>query len=992
MMSTVPRAVPSSVNGWSAEYLDAQFAAYQRAPDSVSPDLRAFFQGFELAQAGALKLSPGADRNGAAPPAEIALVGAAAEPSGPIRATPARGRPAGQASRFEAIVDDLINSYRDQGHLASRLDPFFREPERPETLTLGHHNLTDADLDRMVEADGLGFSGQVPLRAVIARLEQTYCGSVGVEFMHISDAEQRAWLFERVERSGARIELDRGARAHVLELLVRSEAFERFLGKRYPGEKRFSLEGSESLIPLLDRLIEAASGLGVEEILLGMAHRGRLNVLNNVLGKTYEQIFTEFEETWETDFVEGGGDVKYHRGYSGTRRFPSGRMIHLAMASNPSHLEAVNGVVEGRCRAKQRLRADVERRRVIPVLMHGDAAIAGQGVVQEVLNYSQLEGYTTGGTLHVVVNNQIGFTTAPRDGRSSRYCTDIGKMIDAPIFHVNGEDPEAVVAVAQFAIEYRQKFNRDVFIDLHCYRRYGHNEQDEMSFTNPVLAKLIAQKLEQNASVLHTYAQRLRADDVINDADMRAIHDRLGEALERAQAAARQSPNDPTIDPGSARWSGLGHEYSFEPVDTAVPPETLGEVCAALGRVPEGFRVNRKLKRLLDGRAGLPETSDISYADAEALAFGTLLLDGVAVRLSGQDSRRGTFSHRHAVLRDSETGEGYISLNHIREMGVLGTEREPGTPGADGRPMQARLCVYDSPLSEAGVLAFDYGYSLADPNVLVCWEAQFGDFVNGAQVIIDQFIASAETKWERWSGLTMLLPHGYEGAGPEHSSARMERFLKLAGNNNIQVVYPTTAAQTFHMFRRQVMRPFRKPLIVMTPKSLLRVPTSTFGELSTGGFREFIDDPRFEIEGAERGAVKRLIVCCGKVYFDLDARRRELGRDDVAIIRMEQVYPFHTEMLRGIIESYPKQAELVYVQEEPYNAAAYLFFTSRVQRSLGLPRPEFIGRPSSGSPATGSKRQHAIEQEQIITQAIGPKPVKPADQHDTGPAKMAKSA
>ncbi len=968
-MSVPPRPVPASVNSWSPEFLDERYRAFLEDPESVEPELRSFFHGFELAQAGELRLSPGSGGpSQASPPDEIR----ASTSAGPVRVSSSGFQPAGRTqSFFQAVVDDLVDSYRDQGHLAAKIDPFGRERPRPETLSLAHHGLAEADLEQPVDGVRFGLNGQVPLRAVIDRLEETFCGSIGVEFMHIADVEQRSWLLDRFESIGGRVPLDRGRKVHILEQLVKAELFEKFLGKRYPGEKRFSLEGAETLIPLMSHLLETGSDLGVNEVVLGMAHRGRLNVLNNVLGKTYQQIFTEFEETWQQDFVEGGGDVKYHQGYSGTQRYPNGKMLHLAMASNPSHLEAVNGVVQGRCRAKQRLRADFEREEVIPVLLHGDAAVAGQGVVQEVLNFSQLEGYTTGGTIHIVVNNQIGFTTLPEDGRSSRYCTDVGKMIDAPILHVNGEDPEAVATAAQIAMEYRQQFKRDVFIDQVCYRRYGHNEQDETSFTQPVMAKLI----KAMPSVLNKYAEQLLREGVIQEPDMRSIRDRIDETLEQAQKAAREAPNDPSIDPGSARWDGLTHKFSFDPVETSVPRDVIEEVCAALGRVPDGFKLNPKLKSLLKSRAGLLETKEISYADAEALAYGTLLIEGHPVRLSGQDCRRGTFSHRHAVVRDVESGEPFVPLNNIREMGVIGTDEAPGTAGSDGKQRQARFCVYDSPLSEAGILGFEYGYSLADPDMLVLWEAQFGDFCNGAQVIIDQFIASAEAKWDRWSGLTLLLPHGYEGAGPEHSSARMERFLKLCGaNDNIQVCYPSTASQTFHMLRRQLKRQFRKPLIVMTPKSMLRVPTSEIDELVTGGFREFLDDPYFASEGHDRKKVKRVALCCGKIYWELDKRRRELGRADVALIRMEQVHPFHRDMLRALLEQYPADAERVYVQEEPYNAAAYVYVNNKCETELEMERLRYIGRPSAATPATGSKKMHKVEQEAIIAEAIGPLP------------------
>jgi 2-oxoglutarate dehydrogenase E1 component len=989
-MTTAPRAIPHSVNGWSPEYLEERYTLYKSDPGSMTEVERMFFAGFDLAMAGELKgVSVPASGSAASVPASngsSALGGfrAAGGVYGPVRVTPFAGQPAGRASHDQAIVDDFITAYRQHGHLAAQIDPFGRHREGPADLTAEFHGLTESDLDRPVDASEIG-GGTMPLREVVDRLRRTYCGSIGVEIMHVTDNDARAWLIERIERSGGRVDLSRGEKAHVLEQLTRSETFERFLGKRYPGEKRFSLEGSESLIPLLDRLLETASSLGVEEIVLGMAHRGRLNVLNNILGKTYEQIFTEFEETWLEDFDDSGGDVKYHRGYSGTRRFPNGRMLHLAMASNPSHLECVGAVVQGRCRAKQRLRADTERKRVIPVVIHGDAAVMGQGIVAEILNFSQLEGYTTGGTVHVVVNNQIGFTTVPEDARSSLYCTDVAKIIDAPVLHVNGEDPEAVVAAATVAMEFRQAFKRDIFIDFQCYRRFGHNEQDETSFTQPILAKLIKDK----RSVLSSYAEQLLGEGVINQADIQAIRLRMDEALERAQTEVKSSPKDPTIDAGSSRWSGLSHKYSFDPIETSVPLEFLREVSEALGRVPEGFELNRKLKPLLKHRSELCENGEISYADAESLAYGTLLCEGIAIRLSGQDCRRGTFSHRHAVLRDATTAEPYVPLNNIREMGVLGTEMPPGEPGADGKTRQAKFCVYDSPLSEASVLGFDYGYSLADPRMLVIWEAQFGDFVNGAQAIIDQFVATAEVKWDRWSGLTMLLPHGYEGAGPEHSSCRIERFLKLCGNHNMEVVYPTTGAQTFHMFRRQMLRNFRKPLIVASPKSMLRVPTSRIEELTDGHFQEIIDDPMFTGVGfdpkreprgpLDKTKVRQITLCCGKIYHELAERRDLLGREDVALIRIEQLYPLHFDRVRDILGSYPESAEIVYAQEEPRNMGGGMYVTDQLVSVLGIGRPRYIGRPPSASPAVGSKRIHKAEQEMILTEAIGPKPAQPEE-------------
>ncbi len=932
-MSAPLSAVPSSVNGWNAEYLDSQYEQYRRDPQAVSPELRAFFQGFELAREGAAE---------------------------------------GDASPFQAIVGDLIEAYRTIGHIAARTDPFGRVNEPPPPLTLEYYGLGEKDLDRPVDASSVGLDGVVPLRRLIEHLQDRYCGTIGVEVMHVTDAEERNWLLDRFERGVDRSPLTRGEKMHLLQQLLNAERFEQFLGKRYPGEKRFSLEGSESLIPLLDRCLEHATDLGVEEVVIGMAHRGRLNVLNNIMGKTHEQIFTEFEDTWTEDFADGGGDVKYHRGYSSERTFPNGKTLHLALASNPSHLEFVDPVVLGRCRAKQRLRSDEDRRRVITLLIHGDAALPGQGVASETLNLSQLEGYTVGGTVHVVVNNLIGFTTGPEDARSSRYCTDIAKFIEAPVLHVNGEDPEAVLACAHFAIEYRQKFKKDIFIDLLCYRKYGHNEQDEASFTQPILYKLIKAK----PSVLESYAQKLLAEGVISEEDIRKIDQSLREALDEAQRTAKEKPRDPTIDPGSARWSGLQHRYSHEDVDTSVTEDALREVCRALSTVPEGFKVHRKLQRLLRERGSLLEDRKISYADAESLAFGTLLIEGYPIRLTGQDSERGTFSHRHAVLRDQETAEPYIPLNHIRPKFAPPDLRQGPETAPD---IQARFCVHNSPLSEAGVLGYEYGYSLADPNMLVMWEAQFGDFCNSAQVHIDQFIASAEVKWQRWSGLVLLLPHGYEGAGPEHSSARLERFLQLFGDDNIQVLYPSTAAQAFHMFRRQMKRSFRKPLVVMTPKSMLRVPTSTIDELLSGRFHESLDDPRFSLDGADRSKVRRIVLCTGKIYHELAHRRDERGDTDLAIIRIEQLAPLRDEQLREIIDRYPSDASVTWVQEEPRNMGAYIYIADRLRtlwadhdaRFTDLP---YIGRPESATPAPGSKKLDRTQQEQIITEVVGPSP------------------
>jgi len=942
------RAASDSVNSWSGAYLEAQHESWKRDPSSVSADLDAFFRGFEL---GARD------------------VGAPAV-NGAVPAAPAGSAPPSSSDLAKAIaVADLVRAYRAVGHLAAQLDPFGRERPAPAALDPAHYGLSDADLDRVYPFPDVPGKGSMTLRAALDLLRETYTRSIGVEYQHICRAEEREWMGERLERDLARLQLTGAQREHVLLQLHKAELFETFLHKRYVGQKRFSLEGGESLIALLDWIVQQAPKTGVEELVMGMPHRGRLNVLKNILGKTYEQIFTEFEDAWDKDFDEGGGDVKYHLGFSGDRETEDGEPIRVVLGSNPSHLESVDGVVLGRTRAKQRLRSDEERTKTVPILIHGDAAFIGQGVVQEVLNFSQLPGYTTGGCIHVIVNNLIGFTTGPDDARSSPYCSDVVKMIEAPVIHVNGEDPEAVVYAAQVALEYRQTFKRDIVIDMWCYRKYGHNEGDDPSFTQPVMAALIKKK----PSTLRIYAERLLSEGVIDEARVEQIRDSLHKQMEKAQSSIATEPHDPTIDPGSWRWEGYGNDYSFEPVNTTAPRELIDEAAEAISRTPEGFTPHRMLAKQLEKRTrSILDDEPMDWGAVEALTFGTLLLEGNAVRLSGQDSRRGTFSHRHAVLRDEKTGDPYVPLNHMREMGRPGiTGEEPGDPGTDGRPRQARACIYDSPLSEYGVLAFEYGYSLADPRMLVVWEAQFGDFCNGAQIVIDQYIASAEHKWQRWSGLVLLLPHGYEGQGPEHSSARLERFLKLCADDNIQVIYPTTPAQQFHALRRQLRRTFRKPLVVMSPKSLLRHPraTSRVAELTDGGFQEILDDPTFESAKKAAGA-SRLILCSGKVYYDLVERREQDGREeDVAVVRVEQLYPLHADRLGEIASRYPS-AERVWVQEESKNAGAYTFFNQQVRDLLDWSPLPYIGREASPTPATGSKKQHTKEQDALLKRAV----------------------
>jgi len=962
-MSTPVNAISPSINGWNAEYLAQLHEQYKADPASVPADVRAFMQGFDLAlasgRASASVAAPGGVSGG------------------------------GGDARLSVGVSKLVAAYRSYGHLISDIDPFHRARPRPAQLSLQDHGLTESDLTKQVTAHGLPLSESATVKQIIDFLESRYGRSTGYQFGHITDPAQRQWFIEKIERT-APAKLTASEQLDVLQCLLRSEQMERFLQKRYQGQKRFSLEGGESLIPLLEWIIRVGSSMGVEEVVMGMPHRGRLNVLNNILGKTYEQVFTEFEHNWHEDFVDGGGDVKYHRGYSGERVVKGadgtpGKKVALTLSFNPSHLEAVNSVVAGRCRAKQRLRGDTDhdspqgtkaRRRVMPVNIHGDAAVIGQGIVAEILNYSQLEGYRTGGTVHVVVNNLVGFTTDIDDARTSTYCTDIGLMIEAPALHVNGDDPEAVVAAARLAVEYRQHFGRDIFIDMLCYRKYGHNEQDNASITQPVLAEMI----KNDTGALAHYTATLISAGVLTAADAAANEKRLEETLEAAQRKAQSAPTAPNIDPAGKRWTGMISDYAHAPVRTAVTPELLKEVCAALGTAPADWPVNPVVTRVMAGRAALADQLGkadaplhLTYADGESLAYGSLLLEGTAVRISGQDARRGTFSHRHAVVRHAQTAEKYLPLNGMRPIADL--PDNAGKPGKDGVVTQARLCVYDSPLSEYGVMGFDYGYSMADPNMLVCWEAQFGDFCNTAQVIIDQFIASAEIKWNRWCGLVLLLPHGYEGAGPEHSSARLERFLQLCADDNMQVIYPSTGAQIFHALRRQTKRSFRKPLIVMTPKSMLRLPTSRIDDLANGKFEELIDDPYFVSHKDARRQVSRVVLCTGKFYHELAKRRDELKRFDTALVRIEQYYPFHHDLAKEIMGRYPTKVSRYWVQEEPRNAGAFTFITDVFQNELKLDGGLlYIGRESCATPAVGDTHVSDDQQETILTKAIGPAP------------------
>ena len=886
-------------------------------PDSVDPTWRAFFQGFSLAGG---QLAPSA--------------------------APAAGNVSIVDSLKQASVHYLINAYRAIGHTQAHLDPLSGPPPAQPKLELAQFNLSDDDLDTVFDTGTYLGGGQMKLRDIVAALRDTYCGHVGVEYAHIQDTDARRWLQERIESTRLNPKFTKPQKVRILRRVHKAELFEKFLHTKYVGQKRFSLEGGETIIAALDAVIDHCPGAGIEEIVMGMAHRGRLNVLCSVMRKSFDQLFEQFSENYIPDTVAGDGDVKYHLGYESILTTTSGKKVEVRLAANPSHLEIVNPVVEGKARARQRIRGDAkERRKVMPLLIHGDAAVAGQGIVAETLNFSQLPGYRTGGTVHFIINNQIGFTTDPRDSRSTRYCTDIAKLVEAPIFHVNGDDPEAVCMVAQLAVDFRVQFKRDVFVDMYCYRKHGHNETDEPSFTQPMLYRKIAAHKQVSA----LYTRHLVEAGTISEAEGEAIKAEysaaLDENLEKAKtreaakaekrkaAAAVESANAAAFKGSTAIFQPA---FKHTPVTTAVDAATIDQVVRALTTVPEGFKVHSKIKRFTDARAEAHKHGGpYDWGMGEALAFGTLLLDGTPVRLSGQDCERGTFTHRHAVFNDVESGEKYTPLNNIQ------TDK------------QAKFCVYNSLLSEAAVLGFDYGYSLDYPDMLCIWEAQFGDFANGAQVVIDQFIASSESKWQRCSGITLFLPHGYEGQGPEHSSARLERFLQLCAENNMQVVNLTTPAQLFHCLRRQMKRDFKKPLIVMSPKSLLRHPgaVSRLEDFTHGSFQEIIDDP------VESAKCDRLILCSGKVYYDLIEHREKTKAAHTAIIRVEQLYPLHRERLAEIADSYGRDARLIWCQEEPQNMGAWTSLAPQLEEIFGR-KPIYAGRDAAASPAVGLLALH----------------------------------
>ena len=919
---------PPSINGWNGRYVEELYQQWLEDPSSTSGEWTRFFEGFDLG----IRQAPDPDDEEAT-------------------ASPGRSLPVHDAATGGGVqnaIDRCIERYRDLGHLGAHLNPLSDAPSLPPELDPVALGLEAKDLQARVDPRDVPVENTPMASDVLDALQRAWCGTLGAEVSHIRNLEQRNWVIERVEQLPRAGDLDHSIRKRILRELVQATGLEQFLMRRYIGKKWFSLEGNETLIPLLNELLVIASSDGVEELAFGMAHRGRINVLVNILEKSYEQLFTEFEESWAEDFLNAGGDVKYHRGFSSDVVTDAGVQLHLSMSSNPSHLEWGHPVTLGRARAKQRLRNDDDRQRCIPVLIHGDASFPGQGIVQETLNLSGLEGYEVGGTIHLIINNQIGFTTVPEDLFTGRYCTDIARGIDVPIFHVNGHDPETCIQVMHMAYEYRQRFKGDVVIDLYGYRKYGHNETDEPAFTQPEMYATI----KNQVPVVEQYATALLERGVITSEEYDASRQRLQNVLDASQERSRERPSEPVppaFDDNSI-WGGLSPHYDWTPVDTSVSIEALRDIADSLGSSPEHHEPHRKLERILSYRGNCIDADEpIDWGLGELLAYGTILQEGVHVRLTGEDVQRGTFSHRHSVLVDATTGEEHLPLNHVADS-------------------QGRICIYNSPVTEGGCIGFEYGYSLGDPNMLVVWEAQFGDFANAGQVFFDQFIASAEKKWARWSGLVLLLPHGYEGQGPEHSSARLERFLQLCASGNMEVVNPTTPAQFFHMLRRQVKRNFRKPLIVMTPKSLLRHPSarSAPGELVTGRFQHVIDDPA----RPDPAKIDRVLFCTGKVYYDLVAHREKVGATHTAIVRIEQLYPFPVVEVNAILERYAGIRKMSWVQEEPRNMGAWVFINEQFTSKLDS-RLRYVGRPENDSPAVASTKIHAAEQHQLLVEAIG---------------------
>ncbi|MFT5158478.1 MAG: 2-oxoglutarate dehydrogenase E1 component [Paracoccaceae bacterium] len=967
----------SFLQGHNAEYVDQLYARYANDPNAVDESWRAYFKslGEDEVEVKHQASGPSWSRPDWPPQANDDLTAALdgqwpAEPKAAANKISAKAAEKGvelsDSQVQQAVLDSLralmlIRAYRIRGHLSADLDPLkMRENKNSAALDPASFGFAEADMDRPIFIDNVLGLEVASMREILAIVKRTYCGTFALQYMHISNADEAGWLKERIEGFGKEIAFTREGRKAILRKLVEAEGIEKFLHVKYMGTKRFGLDGGESLIPAMEQIIKRGGALGVEDIIIGMPHRGRLSVLANVMEKPYRAIFNEFQGgSFKPSDVEGSGDVKYHLGASSDREF-DGNKVHLSLTANPSHLEAVNPVVLGKARAKQFQKKDKDRVKVMPILLHGDAAFAGQGIIAECFGLSGLVGHKTGGTMHIVVNNQIGFTTAPHFSRSSPYPTDIALMVEAPIFHVNGDDPEAVVHAARVATEFRQKFHKDVVLDIFCYRRFGHNEGDEPMFTNP----LMYTKIKKQKSTLQLYTERLVADGLIPEGEIEDMKAAFQAYLsEEFEAGKDYRPNK--ADWLDGQWSHLDRqEGEYQRGQTSVEGARLQEVGAALSKVPADYKVHKTITRLLEAKRKMLDSGvGIDWATAEALAFGSLMLEGYPVRLSGQDSTRGTFSHRHSAIIDQETERRYLSLNHIKEG-------------------QARFEVIDSMLSEYAVLGFEYGYSLAEPNSLTLWEAQFGDFVNGAQIMIDQFVSSGERKWLRMSGLVMLLPHGFEGQGPEHSSARLERFLQNSAEDNWIVANCTTPSNYFHILRRQMHRSFRKPLIMMSPKSLLRnkMAVSTIEDFEPGSsfHRVLWDDAQkgnSDTQLKPDEEVRRVVLCSGKVYFDLLERRDSEGIDDVYLMRLEQFYPFPAMSMSKELSRF-KEAEVIWCQEEPKNQGGWSFVEPNLEWILGrikasTKRPTYAGRAAAASPATGLASQHKSQQQALVVDALG---------------------
>ena len=928
----------SHISGGNAVYVEALYESYLRDPNAIPAEWRDYFD--RLPQVNGTH----ADIPHSTVQEHFTLLGRQKQrpPAGSSGVST-------EYERKQVRVIQLVGAYRQRGHQKARLDPLgLQQRERVPDLELSYYGLSEADFDTLFQTGSLLIGkAEATLREIAGALENTYSRTIGAEFGHIVSTEERTWIASRMEGVRGEPQYDAAVKRRLLERLSAAEGLEQFLAARYPGAKRFGLEGGESLIPMMDELVQRGGGYGAKEIVVGMAHRGRLAVLVNIFGKSPADLFDEFEGKAT---YQGSGDVKYHQGFSSNLMTPGGEM-HIALAFNPSHLEIVAPVVEGSVRARQDRRRNESREQVIPIIIHGDAAFAGQGVVMETFQMSQTRGFCTGGTVHIVLNNRVGFTTHRReDARSTEYCTDIAKMVQAPIFHVNGDDPEAVLFVTQMAMDYRQQFRRDVVIDLVCYRRRGHNEADEPAATQPVMY----QKIRSHPTTRALYAERLLREGVITPAEDKAEVDGFRKALESGQQVARNVVTQPNTSLYVDWRPYIGHSSTLQ-ADTRLPLARLKEIGAAMCRVPDGFPLQRQVQKIYeDRRLMATAATPVNWGFAELLAYATLLEEGYPVRLTGQDVGRGTFSHRHAVLHSQKDGGTWVPLQNLR----------------DGQP---RFHIYDSLLSELAVLGFEYGYATTKPNALIIWEAQFGDFANGAQIVIDQFLTSGEIKWARLCGLTLLLPHGYEGQGPEHSSARLERFLQLCAEHNIQVCVPTTPAQIYHLLRRQMVRPLRKPLIAFTPKSLLRHKdaVSSLEELANGGFRNVIG----EVDPQDADRVTRVVICSGKVYYELRDMRNERGLDHVAILRLEQVYPFPQQELQDMIAPYRNLLEVTWCQEEPQNQGVWFSSQHRMRqvvrnhnRDLYL---EYAGRESSAAPAAGYNALHLAQQEKLLRDALG---------------------